>query len=228
MQPYSIGFLGLTIAKQLKIPAANMINSYGNIVSPSSTSIGIAAIERGVNPDMTKWSDCSNSKGQFGWPLCGYGLMQMRASTTRSTCAAKAELARFIKWMKTSQAAASVATSELVGISLLSDISLSNLKPYTLSCSGQTVGDSNTNFAILGGSTQALQTLFSFFVSAYASVDTIFSYQFSPQDEHDAISQVLNSEISAAVVSTARMVCSSQSILANLSHHSTAYDLHRY
>lgn len=65
---YSIVVASMGAALSMDAPLANMINAYGSVVSASSTSLQLAAEEKGIDTSTT-WNDCSNAAGRNAWSV---------------------------------------------------------------------------------------------------------------------------------------------------------------
>ena len=98
LTPYSICFGTPEASKGLGATQGNMINSYGNVVSISKDSVGIAAISQGVSTIRGQYCDCSSSVAALAFPVCGYVYMLYNQNSVRTTCAAKLNAYTFLDW----------------------------------------------------------------------------------------------------------------------------------
>jgi len=107
--PYAMGVSIVRYAEKLGIPPCRMINAAGLVVRPSHGSISAALNELGVSSEgldpvtgkpLLRWTaSLSYALGPNAWPLISTTSVLFPKRYTRTTCRARSELAKFVRWM---------------------------------------------------------------------------------------------------------------------------------
>ena len=107
--PYSFGVSIVRHADKLGIQPCRMINAAGLVVRPSHGSISAALNELGVSSTeldrvtgkpIIRWTaSLSYALGPNAWPLISTTSVLFHKRYSRTTCRARSELAKFVRWM---------------------------------------------------------------------------------------------------------------------------------
>jgi phosphate transport system substrate-binding protein len=124
MEPYGIGYVVYSEAILSKLSIANMVNTYGTVVEPSSKSIiqALMSTEGRLNANG-RWSSVllSNTNSTYSWPSVAAIYMVYQRETHIEDCEARDTLVEFFRWILLDQDFEKIAND--MGFGLLSSYS---------------------------------------------------------------------------------------------------------
>jgi len=207
--PYSFSITTLANAAKINMPIGAIINTDGQIVTPTANAQSLTLFELGTSgyvPGTTDF-DLSNPSTSLAWPMMTMSYLYLDKTGAVSTCANKKMLLDFLLFFYTSDVVRSIAEALSVAAFprvFVSTLGLVEQLQTELSCLGQPVYSSSTTASTLAVS-PLVEDVLTLFSSFYISIDTAVSYTILPASESLAIQRVALAEQDFALVNTAAL-----------------------
>eukprot|EP01041_Mallomonas_annulata_P004459 gene4460-8882_t len=168
---YSIGYSVLTDAMQNSVAMASLINRAGNVISPNSTGVTYAVMEKGGSLNKFFNADISDGYSARVWPIVGYTYWIIRTATHLGSCDERKRAMKFLHSFYYSDAVTQIAAR--LGFSTLPsfirDIVVNQLVATAKCNSGEYVFNKTTQLPIVA--TELISSPMKTYLSAFFNLD---------------------------------------------------------
>ena len=173
----SIGYASQSVALELGVDVAAMLNKAGEVVQASAQTVTFAAVELGTQTlaRTTEMLDLTDGSGSSVWPICTPSYLLVDAVNSRGTCHARAALIDYWLWFyQSSVVDGLVANRQYARVPdvVMSQLNVLDELQTSILCRGQSAYTASTSLVRQRSVSQAVSFLCTLLSHVYIDPDT--------------------------------------------------------